>query len=201
MGWCGPVVLSPTGHSQKSCGWNTCLQNDDGDLVCYAPVLIQVVRKNSADITTKKLRVNRKNSFWLFLSKKTLFREKSIDSQGWEKGGSPEVKRWSDSREKADSDFPYLVYVCNFFSIKWVFVLMLKQRLRVFYEGNIARLDLFTNHDASNDSFWSSQKGDLLNGPILIWLRKARPIPNLVTAISQSETNQCQSCAALWREG
>ena len=51
-------------------------------------------------------------------------------------------------------------------------------------------LSLFTTHDASNDSFWSTQKEDLLTGPILIWLRKARPIPNSSTAIlSQKPTS------------
>ena len=56
------------------------------------------------------------------------------------------------SEKRLTSDFPYLVYVWNFFLIKWVFVLMVNQRLRVFCGGNIARLDLFTNHDAANDS-------------------------------------------------
>ena len=56
------------------------------------------------------------------------------------------------SEKRLTSDFPYLVYVWNFFSIKWVFVLMVKQKLRVFYRGNIARFDLFINHDAANDS-------------------------------------------------
>ena len=56
------------------------------------------------------------------------------------------------SEKRLTSDFPYLVYVWNFFSIKWVFVLIVKQKLRVFYRGNIARFDLFTNHDAANDS-------------------------------------------------
>ena len=56
------------------------------------------------------------------------------------------------SEKRLTYDFPYLVYVWNFFSIKWVFVLMVKQRLRVFCGGNIAHLELFTNHDAANDS-------------------------------------------------
>ena len=55
-------------------------------------------------------------------------------------------------RKRLTSDFPYLFTYGTFFSIKWVFVLMVKQRLRVFCGGNIARLDLFTNHDAANDS-------------------------------------------------
>ena len=152
MDWCGPVVLSPTGHSQKSCGWNTCLQSDDGDLVCYAPVLIQIVRKNSVWYNHQKTQVEPKKLILAVLWKKTRFREKSIDSQSWEKVGLSEVKGGMISEKKAVFWFSLLVYVWNFFSIKWVFVLMVKQRLRVFCGGNIARLDLFTNHDAANDS-------------------------------------------------
>ena len=55
-------------------------------------------------------------------------------------------------RKRLTSDFPYLFTYGTFFSIKWVFVLVVKQKLRVFYRGNIARFDLFINHDAANDS-------------------------------------------------
>ena len=153
MDWCGPVVLSPTGHSQKSCGWNTCLQSDDGDLVCYAPVLIQTVRKNSVGCNHQKTQSRPKKLILAVFEKKNpFFREKSVDSRSWEKIGLSEAKGGKISEKKADFWFSLLVYVWNFFSTKWVFVLMVKQRLRVFCGGNIARLDLFTNHDAANDS-------------------------------------------------
>ena len=35
-------------------------------------------------------------------------------------------------RKRLTSDFPYLFTYGTFFSIKWVFVLIVKQRLRVF---------------------------------------------------------------------
>ena len=71
--------------------------------------------------------------------------------------------------------FPILFTYGTFFSIKWVFVLMVKQKLRVFYRGNIARFDLFINHDAANDSSLSVKKEGLWIWSILKWLRKHAP--------------------------
>ena len=67
-------------------------------------------------------------------------------------------KKGSFSEKEADADFPYLGYVCNFFEIKWEFVLKTKQRLRVFQQGSVARLEFVMTHDASNDFFFDQFK-------------------------------------------
>ena len=70
-----------------------------------------------------------------------------------------EVKRQcSFQRKRLTLIFPILVYVCNFFEIKWEFVLKTKQRLRVSQQGSVARLEFVMTHDASNDFFFDQFK-------------------------------------------
>ena len=58
-------------------------------------------------------------------------------------------------------------------------------------------LSLFTTHDASNDFFLINSKQRPYLGLFWVDQEKTRPIPNLSTAISQSETNQCRNRATL----
>ena len=76
-----------------------------------------------------------------------------------------------------------------------------KQRLRVFCRGNVARLDLFIILLQQTVRRDQSKRKDQWAWSIF-WrdFKKTCPIPNPNTAISQSETNQCRICAALKRE-
>jgi len=85
------------------------------------------------DVSPKKLSLDRKNSFWLFLRKKTHFLGKKVLTAEVEKKLvflRQKVERFQ--RKRLTSDFPYLFTYGTFFSIKWVFVLIVKQRLRAF---------------------------------------------------------------------
>ena len=68
----------------------------------YAPVLIQGVRKTLFGKPPKNSWVTEKLNLAVFERKKTLFREKNVRQPKFEKKWFPEVKRWSDFREKAD---------------------------------------------------------------------------------------------------
>ena len=76
-----------------------------------------------------------------------------------------------------------------------------KQRLRVFCRGNVARLDLFIILLQQTVRRDQSKRKDQWDWSVF-WrdLKKTCPIPNSNTAISQSETNQCRIRAALKRE-